>query len=86
MKFKEYEWAAIAIPEDCKSIFICQNEGLFRAKLRAGDRPLLKRTTEDGLNVFITYCPNTRLIDLDATAGIREAMQDGDLPIDPDAQ
>ena len=68
-------WAVLAIPEDCRLIFVCTNSEVF------DERQLLPmydgRDAPEGARMpcFIGYFPGTGLKDLDILAGIPNARQ-----------
>lgn len=72
-------WVVLAIPEDCHSIFVCMDGGLFDERIKNGLMPLhddRNRERETSVPCFIGYAPTSDLKCLDTLAGLRPAKQD----------
>lgn len=71
-------WVVLAIPEDCKSIFVCTDEGLFDERIKNGLTPLhddRDRAEETSVPCFIGYAATTDQTGLDKLAGLSTTKQ-----------
>lgn len=78
MSERNMNWIVLAIPDDCKSIFVCSDERVFDERIKNGLTPLhddRNRTEGTSVPCFIGYAATSDQTDLDKLAGLQTARQ-----------
>lgn len=78
MRTSNKNWVVLAIPKDCKSIFVCSDEALFDERIKNGLTPLhddRNRAKETSVPCFIGYAATSDQTGLDKLAGLPTAKQ-----------
>lgn len=76
---RNLNWAALAIPEDCRSIFLCMDGDLFDERRKQGMVSLYddrEQSEKTAIPCFLGYMPTADLTHLDTLAGLPSAKQE----------